>query len=136
MKNFNISSFILLIVLGSLLSFAQTEISEETKPCSQNSAEKMQLIKKAEENQYNIRHIYLVGNTYTRHRTFRKYMAEEFNEGYIFSQKNLMKSIVGINKLKTIKPISLDNIEVRLEKDSVRNLNVIDFDICVEQKGK
>jgi outer membrane protein assembly factor BamA len=136
MKNFRTSTFVLLFGFAVFSAFAQTEKSEAAKPCSQDKAEKLELLKKAEDNQYNIRHIYIVGNTYTRYRTFREYMAEEFNEGYIFTRKNLDKSIKGINKLKTIKPITLDNVEVRLEKDEVRNLNVIDFDICVEQKRK
>lgn len=135
MKSFRIVNTVFLIFLVPFSMLAQTE-NDAMKPCLQDRAEKLQLIKKAEENQYNIRHIYIVGNTYTRHRTFRKHMVKAFNEGFIFTEQNLMTSIKGINKLKSIRPINLDDVKVRLEKDAVRGWNVIDFDICVEQKRK
>ncbi len=133
MKKFRLLQVISLIVPASLSAFAQTEQSAETPLCSQDKTEKLRLIKKAEENRYYIHRLYFVGNIATRHRTFREYMAESFNEGYVFSRENLLQNIKGINKLKSVKPISLDNVEVRLERDEVRNTDVINFDICVQE---
>lgn len=131
-----IFSALKLIVLFVLLSIPVSAQTGETNPCLQDSAERSRLLKTAEDNQYNIRRIEIVGNTYTSYRAFQKYWEKDFEEGSIFTQELLIKSIKGTNKLKTIKRISLDNIEVRLEKDEIRGLNVIDFSICVEQKKK
>lgn len=132
MKYFRHLIFGLLFGLSIFSGFAQTE-NAEASPCFQDKTEKLQLLKKAEENQYNVRYIQLFGNTYTRYPTFRKQWEKSFEEGSIFTQKSLMKSIAGTNKLKTIKPISLDNIKVRLQENDARGWNAIDFDICVQQ---
>lgn len=133
MRVFNSLKLIMLIFLFSFSLSAQTN---ETNPCFQDSSEKLRLLKLAEDNQYNIRHIAIVGNTYTRYPTFRKNWDRSFEEGSIFTQEALMKSIKGTNRLKTTEKISLDNIEVRLEENDKRGWNAIDFTICVEQKAK
>lgn len=133
MKVFNSLKLIMLILLFSFSLSAQTG---ETNPCLQDRSEKLRLLKSAEDNKYNIRYITIVGNTYTRYPAFRKNWDTSFNEGSIFTQEILMKSIKGTNKLKTIKKISLDNIEVRLEENDNRGWNAIDFTICVEHTAK
>ncbi len=134
MKTFNLLSLLGLSFWGLVFLFSDSAFADETNPCSQNKAEKLQLLKKAEENEYNIKRIEISGNTYTRYRTFRGHWEKNFNEGDIFTQEALLKSIKGINKIKSIKPISLDNIEVRLEENDNRGWNSINFVICVEQK--
>jgi hypothetical protein len=47
-----------------------------------------------------------------------------------------LKSIEGINKIKAIEPISLEDIEVKLDENDARGWKAIDFVICVEQKKK
>lgn len=122
---------LLLFIFCPFAVFTQNE--DKIYSCSQNKAEKTQLISKAESNQLHIREITFYGNTFTRYRTFRENMADFFNEGYIFSQKNLTKSIKGINKIKSIRPISLDNIEVLIKKDETSGIDVIDFNICIQE---
>ncbi len=135
MKKFKFSVVALLLSLTAISIFAQKKQNDLDKlePCYQDKDEKFQLIKKAEDNEFRIRRIYFVGNTFTRDRTFRENTKDAFNEGYIFTQKSLTESIKGINKLKTIKPITLDNVSVRLAGDENRDLNVIDFDICIQE---
>lgn len=130
------SCLILLVTVALFSIFSETVKGDEPNPCAQSKAEKMRLIKKAEDNEYNIRRIEISGNTYTRYRTFREHWDKSFEEGSIFTRESLMKSIAGTNKLKTIKTISLENIEVRLEENDRRGWNAIDFVICVQQKTK
>ena len=134
MKTLKLLSFVFIFSCASFSAFSQSDKSGELKPCYQNNEERLQLIKKAEDNQYNIRHIYISGNNHTRHRLFTEKMAKDFNEGDIFTQESLMKSIKGISKLKIIKPITLENVEVRLERDEFRGFDVIDLTFCVEEK--
>ncbi len=136
MKTFKLLSLLGLSFWGLVFLFSDSAFADETNPCSQDKAEKLLLLKKAEENEYNIKRIEISGNTYSRYRTFREHWEKNFNEGDIFTQEALLKSIKGINKIKSIKPISLDNIEVRLEENDNRGWNSINFVICVEQKEK
>lgn len=129
-------SLILFVAVALFSIFSETVRGDKPNPCAQSKAEKLRLIKKAEDNEYNIRRIEIFGNTDTRYPTFRKHWDRNFGEGSIFTRESLMKSIAGTNKLKTIKPISLDNIAVRLEENDKRGWNAIDFVICVEQNRK
>jgi len=130
MENFKISGFILLVFLSSFWVMAQNRQSDEIKPCSQKKNEKLQLIREAEDKQFRVRRIETTGNTYTRIRTFVENMA--FNEGDIFTKEDLLKSITGINKIKTIYPITLDNVEIIVD----REFKDVDILFCVKQKEK
>ncbi len=127
------------VVSGTLitgtLSYSRTDSSKEDAQetgCRQPGDERDALIEEAELDQYHIHKIYIVGNTYTRYRDFRKNMADEFNEGYIFRRSLLEESVKKISKMKTIYSISMDNINVRLDRDQKE----INFEICVKQKPK
>ncbi|MGH9949621.1 MAG: hypothetical protein ACRD6X_20810 [Pyrinomonadaceae bacterium] len=99
---------------------------------SKNGLERDERISLAEREKYNIRWIYISGNTYTRHREFRKKMVPEFNEGYIFVRSSLDKSVRKIAKMKVIYPITFDEVKVMLDEKE----KFIDFTICVKQKQK
>lgn len=115
---------------------------EKINPCFQEEDEKIKLMEEAELSQYRIRHISILGNTYTRDITFRKEFASDepfvFDEGYIFRQESLEKTLDGINEIKTIFPIRLDDVKVWLGKREIddKAFNVINFDFCIEQKPK
>lgn len=130
-----LSSFCFFVLIGflSFSAFAQAE----TRPCSQDKAEKLRLIKEAEENQFNVRYIAIQGNDSLSYRVFRKKMATE--QGDVFTRDNLFKTIEGISKIKKIYPISLDDVEIRLIRNVTwgRDLaNVVDFTLCVKEKKK
>ena len=110
--------------------YAQSEIKNSAKVilCSQAEKEKLQFIKEAEEKPFRVRRIEFLGNTYTRDRIFRERMS--LTEGDIFSRKHLLKSIKGINKTKTIYPILLEDLEIRLSREH-REINLV---FCVKQK--
>ena len=55
-----------------------------------------------------------------------------FNEGDIFTSENLLKTIDGFNRLEVIEPITIDNVEIRLDRQN----RDIDFVFCVIQKEK
>jgi outer membrane protein assembly factor BamA len=121
--------------LGSVSAqIAQTESAtvQNLNACEQDKDERNRLIKKAESNQYNIRRIEISGNTSIRHREFVKRMADYFNEGDIFTTKALEKTVKNFAKMKTIYPINMDNVEIRLSEE----LKDIDFVFCVKQRPK
>jgi hypothetical protein len=120
---------------GSVLGQnAQTESNSQQKPytCEQDNDERNRLIKEAESNQYNIRRIYISGNSSIRHREFVKRMADYFNEGDIFTKKALEKTVKNFSEMKSIYPINLENVEIRLNEQ----FKEIDFVFCVRQRFK
>jgi len=120
----------LTLIVGLTVSAQTGGSTSETKPCSQDGVEKQNLITEAEAAEFNVRRIEIAGNTFTRHRTFSRKMA--FNEGDIFKSENLLKSIDGINRIDLIEPITIDDVEIRLDR-----LNKdIDFVFCVIQKKR
>lgn len=127
-------TFKILILTCLVLLFSLSVMADATTACTQDKEEKLQLLKKAEENEFNIKRIEISGNTYTRYRIFRKHWEKNFNEGDIFTQEALTKSIKGINKIKSIKTISIEDIFVSLQENDNRGWNSINFVICVEQK--
>lgn len=68
------------------------------------------MIEEAERSEFNVRHVYIVGNTYTRYREFGKRMYQ--SEGDIFSREKLDKTVKRISKMRSIYPINMDNVEI------------------------
>lgn len=118
-----------LTLIVGLTVTAQTA-DDRPEPCSQDAVERQNLIAEAEAAEFRVRRIEIVGNTYTRHRTFSREMA--FNEGDIFTSKNLLKSIEGVNRIDLIEPITIDDVEIRLDRLSMD----IDVVFCVVQRKK
>lgn len=108
---------------------AQSPADTEDK-WSKTNAEREDRIAIADREQYEVGRIYIFGSTYTRFREFRKRMAPSFNEGYVFSRRSLKESIRRISKMKTIYPISMDDVQVMLDEKN----RVVHFGINVNQK--
>jgi outer membrane protein assembly factor BamA len=88
------------------------------------------LITEAEAAEFNVRRIEISGSTDIRYRTFSRKMA--LNEGDIFTSENLLKSVRGISRINAIKPITIDDVEIRLDRQN----RDIDFVFCVIQRKK
>lgn len=63
----------------------------------------------------------------------KKQITEEFTNENEFSLENLQSSLERVNKKDLVKPIFLENIEVRLENDEKRGL-VVDLSVCIQKK--
>ena len=100
--------------------------------CGQAKTEQDPLVVEAARDQYIYRRIEIVGNTYTRYREFRRRFANFFNEGDIFTKKALEDSVRRVSKMKTIYPIRMENIEIRLDREN----KVVDIVFCVKQRPK
>jgi outer membrane protein assembly factor BamA len=128
MKLFGI--LILTLIAGFTVCAQKGADLPDTRPCSQDAVEKQNMIVEAEAAEFNVRRIEIVGNTYSRYRVFSRKMA--FNEGDIFTSARLSKSINGLNGLDVIEPITIDNVEIRLDRKNRQ----MDFVFCVVQKDK
>lgn len=118
-------------VIGCLAQFASAQSTQATSDWSRSAAERDARLAKAESGAYYIRHIYISGNTYTRHRSFVKRMKPDFNEGYVFSRRSLDASIKRIAKMDSILSITIDDVEVMLDEEQ----KYIDFTFIVRQRS-
>jgi outer membrane protein assembly factor BamA len=89
-------------------------------------------VDEAERKQFNVRRVEIAGSTYTRDRAFRKRMVVGMTEGDIFTRAALERSVRNIGKMKEVYPITLQDVEVRLNRED----KVIDVVICVIQKPR
>ena len=99
--------------------------------CHQDRRDRDQLIDQAERNEFSVKRVEIEGNTYTRGREFFR-RTTDIREGDIFTKKNLETSVKRIAKMKTIYPITVDNVKVRLDLTD----KTIDIVFCVRQKPK
>lgn len=123
--------FFCVAAMESVSSQSQQEKEAyEFEPCGHSADLRNPMIEVAERSQFNVRYVEIVGNTYTRYREFGKRMYQ--TEGDIFSREKLEKSVKRISKMRTIYPINMDNIEIRLDRKN----GYIDIVFCVKQKPR
>jgi outer membrane protein assembly factor BamA len=124
--------FFILFVSSNL--FAQTtkniDSIETDNPCFQKQPERFGIIKKADLNSFVVRRIEITGNTRLRDSFFREKFA--FQPGDVFSKRLLDKSILNFNKLKQIKPITMNNVRARIDSQN----QDIDLLVCVVEKPR
>ncbi len=104
----------------------------EKEPCGQTKVIRDPLIDEATAKYFNTRRVEISGSTYTRHRKFVRHMEDGLMEGNIFTLTALEKTVKRISKMKSIYPITMDNIEIHLDREQ----NDIDIVICVEQRPR
>jgi len=127
------SPLLLVLVLFSTASsfHAQTGAGEPYK-CGFTKEVLDPLVDEAERKQFNVRRVEIAGSAYTRDRAFRKRMVVGMTEGDIFTRAALERSVRNIGKMKEVYPITLQDVEVRLNRED----KVIDVVICVIQKPR
>lgn len=127
--------YIPILILAFLFcssALAQQSEDEETGKsfCNQSKATKLQAIKTAEIKPYRVHDVQIFGNIYLRDREFRERMV--LNEGDLFTKKALDKTIQNFRKMKALKPITIENVGLRLI-DEDKDVNII---FCVEERRK
>lgn len=98
----------------------------------QNRLVQDKFIDEADRNEFNTLHVEILGSTYTRYREFAKRMTPGLHEGDIFTRAALEESVKRISNMRSIYPITMDNVAVSLDRDHKR----IDIQFCVKQKPK
>jgi hypothetical protein len=99
--------------------------------CSQPAAEQVPLIRLAEENQYIVRRVELLGNRYIRDNTLRRRL-ELIQEGEVFKREKLIRSLESVSRLKNIYPVKLRDVIINLD----RPIKEVDVLICFKEKRR
>jgi hypothetical protein len=97
--------------------------------CGQSESRVRSLSEEAEANAFTIRRVEIAGNKTIRHNEFVKRLGQ-LNEGNIFTRRALFRAIKRVSKIDRIKPIALDDFELRLVRDS----KSVDILICVDER--
>ena len=79
------------------------------------SAIQYRLMTYAETNQHTVRRVEFVGNTYTRDNKLRNRIPG-LQEGEIFRTAVLKRSLTSLSGLRTIKPVHMQDVDVRLDR--------------------
>lgn len=94
----------------------------------QTATSNADLIDEAEAGSYSIRHVDFAGNEHTRDNTLRRRIPL-LQEGETFLRKSLEQSLQNLSKLKIIEPVTLDDVEVKLDREH----KIIDLIIRVKE---
>lgn len=92
--------------------------------------EQSQLIEEAAKNKYTVRRVEFIGNKTIRHDILARRIL--FNEGDIFTREELERSVRNLSKVKMIRSVSLNDVEVRLDREE----KLIDFVFKVTERQR
>jgi hypothetical protein len=121
-------SLLILILFCALGCSAQTN-SAFASQCGQEDKVRGPLADEAANGNFHVRRVEISGNATTRHREFVKRLTG-VNEADMFSIQNLEKAVHRIAKMKQIYPITMRDVELRLDRTS-RDVDIL---ICVRER--
>jgi len=98
--------------------------------CTQSAAEQAAIIREAEASNYTIGRLEFAGNKHISDGVLRKKM-RPLQEGEKFKRKNLVRSLAGVSRLKTIHPVRFSDVMLRLEETD----KLVDLIICFSEKS-
>ena len=117
-------------ISGLAYPSATCNLADASFKSHQIDSEQSKLIDEAEKNKYLVRRIEFVGNANTRHHILARRVL--FTEGDVFTRKLLERSLSNLSKLKIIKPVRLQDVEVYLDREE----KLIDLNILIREKRR
>ncbi len=121
---------ILALVMMAMVNIGVTPApqNEQPPPCTQSGAVRTPLLREAIANRYTLRRIEFTGNE-----TIRDYLLRRrvfLREGDFFNQRNLAKSLGALNKLKSLYPLTMNDVIVHLDKPE----KLMDVTFCFRER--
>jgi len=106
-------------------AWAQNQTPET---CGQTTAEQTPWLRKAIDQRYTLRRVEFIGNETIRDHDLRRRVV--LREGDLFSQRNLAKTLVSLNRLRKLYPLTMRDVIVRLD----RTEKLVDLTFCVRER--
>jgi Carboxypeptidase regulatory-like domain/Surface antigen variable number repeat len=100
--------------------------------CAQPTSEQRALIREAEAKKYTTRRVEFVGNRYTRDMAIRRRIIVGLQEGDLFTQRNYVRSLRNVSKLRAIYPVRPTDGVMQLNRDE----KTVDLIICIREKPR
>lgn len=131
-RSYGISSDRVLTAIGlrrsTICTYVNLWIAPSSSLIPDEAAYYSQLMDEAEKNEYTVRRVEFTGNTYTRDNILRRRFLQ--TEGDVFSRKALEQSLKNFSKLRIIYPVTLNHVEVRLDREE----KLMDFTIYFRER--
>jgi len=121
-----IIAFLLFATLNAHWCAAAQNQTRQT--CGQTTAEQTPWLREAIDRRYTLRRVEFIGNETISDDELRRRVV--LREGDLFSQRNFAKTLVSINKLKILYPLTMRDVIVRLDRAE----KLVDMTFCVREK--
>jgi outer membrane protein assembly factor BamA len=121
-----IIEFLLFATLNVPWCAAAQNQTRET--CGQSTAEQSPSLREAIDQRYTLRRVEFIGNETIRDHDLRRRVV--LREGDLFSQRNLAKTLVSLNRLRTLYPLTMRDVIVRLD----RTEKLVDMTFCIRER--
>jgi hypothetical protein len=102
--------------------------NQTREPCGQTTAEQSPWLHEAIDQRYTLRRVEFIGNVTISDDDLRRRVV--LREGDLFSQRNLARTLVSLNKLGTLYPLTMRNVVVRVD----RTEKLIDMTFCIRER--
>ena len=112
-----LAASICLAVLAVGASGQETSVNnEKDSSWSKTSQERDSRLEAASREPYVVSHVYVAGNVHVKDRDIRKRLLTGFTAGDIFVREAFDNSLKEISRIKAIYPVTLNDIDVRLDE--------------------
>jgi hypothetical protein len=129
---YGIESKRILTATGNPRSSICTEVNLWLAPSNSGKADEAgyyaQLVEEATQTEYNVHRVEFSGNQHIRDNTLRRRFVQQ--EGDVFSRKALELSLKNFSKLRTIYPVTFNDVEIRLDREE----KLMDFTIYFRER--
>ena len=121
--------FIALLLFTILnVSWCASAQNQTREICRQTTTEQTPWLREAVVQRYTLRRVEFIGNETISDNDLRHRVV--LREGDLFSQRNLAKTLVSLNKLKSLYPVTMRDVIVRLDRAE----KLVDMTFCIRER--
>jgi Surface antigen variable number repeat len=121
-----IIAFLLLATLN--VPWCASAQNHARQTCGQTATEQAPWLREAVDQRYTLRRVEFIGNVTISDDDLRRRVV--LREGDLFSQRNLAKTLVSLNRLGTLYSLTMRNVVVRMD----RTEKTIDMTFCIRER--
>jgi len=121
---------IIVILLFATLNVAgcASAQNQTRETCGQTTAEQTPSLREAIDRRFTLRRVEFIGNETISDQELRRRVV--LREGDLFSQRNLARTLVSLNRLTKLYPLTMRNVIVRLD----RTEKLVDLTFCIRER--
>ena len=102
--------------------------NQTRETCGQTTAEQSPSLREAIDRRFTLRRVEFIGNETISDQELRRRVV--LREGDLFSQRNLARTLVSLNRLTKLYPLTMRNVIVRLD----RTEKLVDLTFCIRER--
>ena len=119
---------VVLLFVTLNLPWCASAQNQTRETCGQTTAEQTPSLREANDRRYTLRRVEFIGNETISDQDLRRRVV--LREGDLFSQRNLARTLVSLNRLRKLYPLTIRNVIVRLD----RSEKLVDLTLCVHER--